>query len=74
MLCPNVLKDGLKVFMMNYTKHNEDIPLDTILLLLENDYIFESDMLSDTIEFFASHNPCFVYQPDYLFVLNEIEK
>ncbi|CAF1247461.1 unnamed protein product [Adineta steineri] len=51
--------------MINYTKYNEDIQLDTILFFLENDYIIETDMLSDTIEFFMSHNPCFVYQPDY---------
>ncbi|CAF1208365.1 unnamed protein product [Rotaria sordida] len=51
-------------FMINYIKYNEEIQLDTILFLLEDDYIFEVDMLSDTIEFFFSHNPCFVQQTD----------
>ncbi len=52
-------------YMMNHTKHNKDIHLDTILFLIEDDYIYEVTMLSDTIEFFASHNPCFVHQTDY---------
>jgi hypothetical protein len=51
-------------FMMNYTTHNE-AQLDAILFQLEDDYICEADMVSDTIEFFASHNPCFVHQTDY---------
>ncbi|CAF3519819.1 unnamed protein product [Rotaria sp. Silwood1] len=51
-------------FMMNYTKYNDEVQLDTILFLLEDDYIFERDMLSDTIEFFSSHNPCFIQQTD----------
>ena len=52
-------------YMMNHTKHDEDIQPDTILFLMEDDYIYEATMLSDTIEFFASHNPCFVHQTDY---------
>jgi hypothetical protein len=52
-------------YMMNHTKYNEDVQLDTILFLLEEDYIFEETMLVDTIEFFASHNPCFVHPTDY---------
>ena len=52
-------------YMMNSTKHNEKISLDTILFLLEDDYIYEADMLLDTIEFFVSHNPCFVHPTDY---------
>jgi len=52
-------------YMMNYTKYIKDIKLDTILFLLEDDYIYEADMLYDTTEFFASHNPCFVHQTDY---------
>jgi hypothetical protein len=52
-------------YMMNYTKHIKEIKPDTILFLLEDDYIYEADMLYDTIEFFASHNPCFVHQTDY---------
>ncbi len=51
--------------MINYTKYNKNIQFDTILFFLEDDYIFETDMLSDTIEFFVSHNPCFVYQIDH---------
>lgn len=50
--------------MINYTKYNEDIQFNTILFFLEDDYIFETDMLLDTIEFFTSHNPCFIYQTD----------
>ena len=52
-------------FMMNYTKFNKEIHFETILFLLENEYIFEVDMLSDTIEFFTSYDPCFVHQTDY---------
>jgi hypothetical protein len=52
-------------FMMNYTKYYIEVQFDTILFLLEDDYIFDIDMLSDTIEFFVSHNPCFVHQADY---------
>jgi hypothetical protein len=52
-------------YMMNYTKYNKEVQPDTILFLLEDDYIYEATMLSDTIEFFASHNPCFVHQTDY---------
>ena len=52
-------------YMMNFTKHNEQISLDTILFLLEDDYIYEADMLRDTIDFFVSHNPCFVHPTDY---------
>lgn len=51
--------------MLNYIKYNEEVKPDTILFLLEDDYIYETDMLYDTIEFFASHNPCFVHPTDY---------
>ena len=51
--------------MMHYTKHNTNITSNTILFLLEDDYIYEAEMLLDTIEFFASHNPCFVHPTDY---------
>ncbi|CAF3147297.1 unnamed protein product [Rotaria sp. Silwood2] len=57
-------KQASREFMMNYTKYDEEVQLDTILFLLEDDYIFEVDMLSDTIEFFSSHNPCFIQQTD----------
>jgi len=52
-------------YMMNYTKYDEEVQPNTILFLIEDDYIFEANMLSDTIEFFASHNPCFVHQTDH---------
>jgi hypothetical protein len=52
-------------FSINYIKRNSQIGLDTIVFQLENDYVCESDMLKDTIEFFASHNPCFVHPTDY---------
>lgn len=52
-------------FMINYTTHEPSIQLNTLLFLLEDDYIYETHMLSDTIKFFASHNPCFVHPTDY---------
>lgn len=52
-------------YMMNYTKFNENVKLDTIIFLIEDDYIYEANMLLDTIEFFASHDPCFVHPTDY---------
>lgn len=52
-------------FIINYIKYNQDIPLDTIVFLLEDDYIFDSQMISDTVEFFTVYNPCFVLQTDY---------
>jgi hypothetical protein len=52
-------------YMINHTKHNKEIQPDTILFFLEDDYIYEATMLSDTIEFFASYNPCFFHQTDY---------
>jgi hypothetical protein len=57
--------ESLGELMINYSKSNKDIQLDTILFFLEDDYIFETDMLYDTIGFFVSHNPCFVYQTDH---------
>jgi hypothetical protein len=52
-------------FMMNYTKYNKEIHLDTILFLLEDEYIFDKNMLSDMIEFFISYDPCFIHQSDH---------
>lgn len=51
--------------MRNYIKSNKNIHYDTILFFLQDDYIFEKEMLFDTIDFFLSHEPCFIYQTDY---------
>lgn len=50
---------------MNYTKLNENIQFEAIVFFLEDDYLFASDMLIDTIRFFSQYNPCFVYHPDH---------
>ena len=51
-------------FVVNFIK-KQNIDLNRILFLIEDDYIFESEMVGDTIQFFASHNPCFVHPTDY---------
>jgi hypothetical protein len=62
---PNGNQASWEFMMKQYVKNIAEIHLNTILFQLENDYICEADMLQDTIEFFASHNPCFVFQVDY---------
>ncbi|CAF1024057.1 unnamed protein product [Adineta ricciae] len=52
-------------FILNHTKYNSDIHLDTILFFIEDNLILQSEMLFDTIEFFVTHEPCFVYHPNY---------
>ncbi|CAF0921795.1 unnamed protein product [Adineta ricciae] len=58
-------KDMTRKFILNHTKYNFDIHLDTILFFIEDNFILQSQMLFDTIEFFATHEPCFVYHPNY---------
>ena len=52
-------------WMINYIKSNGNIHSETILFFLEDDYIFDTMMLSETIEFFTTHNPCFIAQIDH---------
>lgn len=47
--------------IVNYIKFNRNIRFETILFFLEDDYIFEIDMLIDTIQLFNKYNLCFVY-------------
>ena len=52
-------------WIINYTKSKKDISLNAILFFLEDDYIFDTVMLIETIEFFISHDPCFIVQVDH---------
>lgn len=51
--------------MITSMKSNGNIPSETILFFLADDYIVDTMMLSETIEFFATHNPCFIAQVDH---------
>lgn len=52
-------------WMISYMKSNGNIHSETILFFLADDYIVDTMMLSETIEFFSTHNPCFIAQIDY---------
>lgn len=56
---------SLGKLMRNYIKRKNLIDLNTILFFLQDNYIYEKEMIFDTMEFFLTHEPCFIYQTDY---------